>query len=75
MTGVKSLFAKLVTEIKPILSPHREVPGSQDFIRRRCQCLSGIIKSAAAADDDDYDATLSYDQRSVRAGPPFGSGI
>ena len=33
--------------------------GSQDFIRRRCQCLTRIIKStaaeaaAAAADDDD----------------------
>ena len=38
-------------------------------------------KSAAAdaAADDDADAALSYDQRSVRAGPPvggpFGPGI
>ena len=56
------------------LSPHREVQGSQDFIRRRCQCLTGIITSAAAeaAAADDDDAALSYDQRSIRAGPPVG---
>jgi hypothetical protein len=46
-----------------LLSPHREVQGTQDFIRLRCQCLSGIIKSAAD------DAALSYDQMFVWAGP------
>ena len=45
--------------------------GSQDFIRRRCQCLSGIIKSYATAAADDDDGALSYDLRSVR---PVRSG-
>ena len=46
--------------------------GPQDFIHRQCQCLTCIIKSAAAADDDDGDAALSYNQRSERAGQPVG---
>ena len=48
--------------------------GTPDFIRRQCQCRLGTIKSAGEADDDDDDgdAALSYDQRSVRAGPPVG---
>ena len=48
----------------------------ESSVRRRCQCLSGI-KSAAAADDDDDDggAELSYDQRSVWAGPPVGPAL
>ena len=45
---------------------------SQDFIRRRSQCLSGIITSAAAAAAADGDDALSYDHRSVLARPPVG---
>ena len=71
---------------KAFAGPHREVRVQRSvLVRRRCQCLSGIIKSAAddadaaaavaaaAADAAaDGDAALSYDQRSVRAGPPVG---
>ena len=46
------------------LSPHREVRVHRPLYAG--QCLSGIIKSAAAADDD-ADAALSYDQLSLRA--------
>ena len=59
-----------------ILSPHRE--GRVQATLLAGQCLTGIIKSAAAeaADADDHDdAALRYDQRSVRAGRPSAQPV
>ena len=63
-----------------ILSPHREVRVHRPLYAG--QCLSGIIKSAAAAAADDHNhAALSNDQRSAWAGRPsarpgpYGPGI
>ena len=65
------------------LSPHREGRVQTTLLagQYQYQCLTGIIQNAAAADDAaaaaaaaaaDGDAALSYDQRSVRAGPLVG---